>query len=283
MQGAAEWKPPQMTSVLLLSWVAVLAYVAATVLAGVDLVFDRPRLGTLGRRATVAGILPHSVAILIRWNISAHGPYMAKHEVLLSMSWVAIVFYLIATRTVPLLKQISVLVLPMAFLLLAAGLLADPAVHSLPPTLKSLWLVIHVLFNKIAAGSMLIAVAAALGLLLKNRTPASRIGRRLPSLRELDHLSRRFITFGFFFWSITIAAGSIWANEAWGRYWGWDPIETWSLITWLCFGGYLHLRRFTTISEKSAALVAVACLIISLVTLFFIPLLPGSLHTEYFK
>jgi len=273
----------QISLSVILGWVATALYVAATICYGVYLVFDKKRPAIWGRILAGGGLLPHGAAIAVRWLVAGHGPYMAKHEVLLSMSWIAVLLFLVWSSARKSDEMLAVVVLPLCFLMLAVGLFADPAIRRLPPSLRSVWLVIHVLFNKIAAGSMLIAVGAAGLYLHKEKRPASRLAMRLPPLEELDQVSFRFIGFGFIFWTITIAAGAIWANEAWGRYWGWDPIETWSLITWLCFGLYLHGRRFFALAGRAAALVAVGCFALSIVTLFLVPFLPGSLHSEYFQ
>ena len=273
----------QITVAIALGWTAAVLYLAATGCYGVCLVFAGPRPETWGRRLTGLGLALHGTAIALRWLTAGHGPYMAKHEVLLSMSWIAVLLLLAWTSRHKDVEALAVVVLPLAILMLAVGLFADPAIRRLPPSLRSVWLVIHVLCNKVAAGSMLVAVGAAAIYLGKAARPESRFASRFPPLTELDRLSRQWVGFGFLFWTITIAAGAIWANEAWGRYWGWDPIETWSLITWLCFGFYLHGRRFFAWHGKKAAWMVVGCFLISILTLFLVPFLPGSLHSEYFQ
>ncbi len=279
--------PPPLSSpvslAITLGWLAALLYAAATLCYAIHLLFARPtqRWGML---LAGSALLPHGAAIGIRWLSTGHGPYMAKHEVLLSMSWIAVaLFCLWQQREKRAGSALAVTVLPLALLMLAAGLFADPAIRRLPPSLRSVWLVIHVLFNKIAASSLLIAVGAAGLYLVKRGRPRSRIARRLPPLAELDRISKQWVGFGFLFWTITIAAGAIWANEAWGRYWGWDPIETWSLITWLCFGLYLHGRRLFAWEGTRSAWMVVICFTVSILTLFLVPFLPGSLHSAYFQ
>jgi ABC-type transport system involved in cytochrome c biogenesis permease subunit len=77
--------------------------------------------------------------------------------------------------------------------------------------------------------------------------------------------------------------GSIWANNAWGRYWGWDPVETWSLITWLLFGAYLHARRFYGWKGRKAAWLLVICFGLALMSLFGTSLITRSIHSVYFR
>jgi ABC-type transport system involved in cytochrome c biogenesis permease subunit len=129
---------------------------------------------------------------------------------------------------------------------------------------------------------MLIALGSSIFYLLKERKGESGFYQKLPALDVLDTYSYKFSGFGFVFWTITVVAGALWANEAWGRYWGWDPIETWSLITWLLFGVYLHLRRFFRLQGKKAAWLMILCFIFSIITLFIIPFVVDTIHTEMF-
>ena len=283
LQASISLAPP-VTSAIALAWLATLLYVGATICHAIHLLFNKPAAKRWGPRLAGAALFPHGAAIIIRWLAAGHGPYMAKHEVLLSMSWIAVaIFYLWQRREERAGQALAVVVLPLAFLMLAVGLFADPAIRRQPPSLRSIWLVIHVLFNKIAASSLLIAVGAAALYLIKDKKPQWRIAHRLPALPDLDRITRQWVGFGFLFWTITIAAGAIWANEAWGRYWDWDPIETWSLITWLCFGLYLHGRRFFAWRGQKAAWLVIVCFTVSILTLFLVPFLPGSLHSEYFQ
>ena len=116
----------------------------------------------------------------------------------------------------------------------------------LVPALKSTWLVVHVSTAIISGGVFLLANAIAAAYLYLDRMEA-RGGRtawakRLPSLEDLDQLSYRLVAFVFPLWTFSVIAGAIWAESAWGRYWGWDPKETWAFITWVAYAAYLHAR-----------------------------------------
>ena len=116
----------------------------------------------------------------------------------------------------------------------------------LVPALKSTWLVIHVIAAIISGGVFLLSnVIAGAYLYLDARERG--VGRpawatRLPSLEVLDQLSYRLVAFVFPLWTFSVIAGAIWAESAWGRYWGWDPKETWAFITWVAYAAYLHAR-----------------------------------------
>ena len=116
----------------------------------------------------------------------------------------------------------------------------------LVPALKSTWLIIHVSAAVISGGVFLLANTIAATYLILDRME-SRGGRnewakKLPSLEYLDQLSYRLVAFVFPLWTFAVIAGAIWAESAWGRYWGWDPKETWAFITWIAYAAYLHAR-----------------------------------------
>lgn len=85
------------------------------------------------------------------------------------------------------------------------------------------------------------------------------------------------------FWTITIAAGAIWANQSWGRYWGWDPIETWSLIAWIAYGLLLHARLFFRLRHVGTARASLGAFAVFTLTLLMLPFLIPSMHAAYFQ
>ena len=116
----------------------------------------------------------------------------------------------------------------------------------LVPALKSTWLVIHVSAAIVSGGVFLLANAIAAAYLyldaMESRGERTAWAKRLPSLEDLDQLSYRLVAFVFPLWTFAVIAGAIWAESAWGRYWGWDPKETWAFITWVAYAAYLHAR-----------------------------------------
>ena len=116
----------------------------------------------------------------------------------------------------------------------------------LVPALQSTWLVVHVAAAIFSGGLFLLSNTVASAYLwidrMERRGGRSEFAKRLPSLEVLDQLSYRLVAFVFPLWTFAIIAGAIWAEAAWGRYWGWDPKETWSFITWILYAAYLHAR-----------------------------------------
>lgn len=263
-------------------WAAVVLYVLSTIFFAYAVFFQKEQKLDWGIRLAMLGLVPHSVALGLRWYVSGHGPYLSQHEGFSSIVWVVVIMFLIFAYRIPKLKWLGLIMMPSSFLMMAVAFYKKPGIERLPPTFHSIWLVLHITFTKFALGAILIALGTSIFYILKEKKGESGFYKRLPALDVLDTYSYKFAGFGFVFWTITVIAGAIWANESWGRYWGWDPIETWSLITWLLFGLYLHLRRFSGWRGSKAAYLMIICFLFSLLTLFVVPFVMTTIHSEFF-
>jgi cytochrome c-type biogenesis protein CcsB len=264
-------------------WGAVIIYVVATVMFVIGQFFDKPRLTRRGLQVCVPGLLLHGVGIIIWWRMVGHGPYIDRFEVLSSNAWILLAAFLLFILSYPRLKAAGIVVLPATFILVALGLFFSPEMKTLPPTFRSVWLVLHIIFYKIAFSAIIVAFAFSLFYLLRRRNRLVRLARILPDLAGIDIYAYRFAGFGFTFWAIGMLAGSIWAYQSWGSFWNWDPVQTWSLVTWGVFGIYLHLRRFFSWQGERAAWLFVVCFALTIISLFLTPLFESSIHAEYFK
>ncbi|NVN89139.1 MAG: cytochrome c biogenesis protein CcsA [Desulfuromonadales bacterium] len=264
------------------NWAAVVIYILATIANVTGVLFKKEPWERAGYLIAGAGLVLHSAVITVWWVEVGHGPYMAPNEVLSSDSWMVMACFLVFLKIYPRIRPVSILAFPATFLMLGLSLFYNPGIRTLPATFRSIWLVIHIGLYKISLATLIIAFAFSLFYLLKARRDSGWL-RQLPPLETLDVYGYRFAGFGFIFWTIGMLAGSIWAHQSWGRFWGWDPTETWSLITCLMFGAYLHLRRFFRLKGSAAAWFFIACFIISLVSLFGMATLSSSIHSEYFR
>ena len=266
-----------------LQWIGVGFYIAAAALFAHAIIFDRPKRVGWGMLAAAAGLIPHGSALLIRWRAVGHGPYMMKYEVLSSNTWIAVAALLLILARRRDWAALALVVMPASILMIALGLFANPEMRELPPTLRSVWLVFHITFAKVSAAAFLLSVASAVVSLLKERGRSGAWLDRLPESDELQALAVRFIGFGFIFWTVTIIAGAIWADQSWGRYWGWDVIETWSLVTWLSYGVFLHVILFFKPKASVASWGVIGCFAVFVLTLLILPFLMPSLHSAYFQ
>ncbi len=156
----------------------------------------------------------------------------------------------------------------------------------LVPALKSYWLVIHVAAAIIAGGAFTVGAAATVLYLVADtaeRKPEARlagaIAARIPDSRTLDTLAYRVNAFVFPLWTFAVIAGAIWAEDAWGRYWGWDPKETWAFITWVVYAGYLHARATAGWRGRRAAVVGLIGFACFLINFFGVNLFASGLHS----
>lgn len=268
---------------VVLHWIAVGFYMLSTIFFAYCVSFQRERVTKPALLLALTGLLFHTIALGIRWINTGHPPYTHKYEIFSSSVWITVILFVFLGCRQPRLRAIGVVVMPLSLLVMAIALLSNPEIKSLPPALKGVWFHIHATANGLTAGAIILAVGASGAYLLKEKRENIEFYRKLPSLEVLDEYSYKFAAFAFVFWGIMIVSGAIWANQAWGRYWGWDPIETWSLITWLVFGLYLHLRYFFKWRGRKAAFMLTICFIMSVLTLFILPFVVESLHTGYFK
>ena len=267
------------TAQVVLLWTAVAAYAVSAVLFTAAAVFRRDGRwlrGSLGLAAV--GLLPHAIAILLRWIEVGHGPYVSFYEVASSDSWVAVALFVLVAWREPRLRLAGMAVLPVSFLLIGAAVMAPRQGRELLPILRSYWLVLHVAFAKLAYGPYLLGLGASVLYLWAKRHggPPTALSHRLKDATVLDDLSYRLVAFGFLMHVSMIVAGAIWAREAWGSYWSWDPIESWSLISWLCFAVVLHLRTVHNWRGTRAALSTVGAVVVVIFAFFAVPFLGGS-------
>jgi cytochrome c-type biogenesis protein CcsB len=269
-----------------LMWAAVTLYAAGAVLFVVQFVFRRRTLLSAALWVSLAGLAPHAAAIAVRWVRIGHGPYLGFYEVVSSFAFATVLVFGLILFRYRSLAPIGVFIMPIAFLLLGGSMLAPKAGLEVTGKLASWWLFIHVSFAKLAYGAFIASFVLALLFLMRERWSQGRLAdvlAKLPSQDVVDDLSFRFVAVGFIFLGIMIAAGAIWANEAWGRYWGWDAIETWSLIAWIVYAVYLHLRLTMRWRGKKAAWVCVVALPVVLFALIGVPVVYNSIHGAYLK
>ncbi len=250
-------------------------------------VFRRQGPARLATWTAVLGLAGNTAGIIVRWVESyamgyGHAPLSNLYESLTFFAWVITLLYLIIERRLEN-KTIGAVAMPLAFLALAYASLGpniSERIQPLIPALKSNWLIAHVITCFISYAAFAIAFGVGVVYLLRQKAednPGSVLAR-LPSLDILDELNHQLVLFGFLFLTAGIITGSVWANSAWGRYWGWDPKETWSLITWFVYAALLHARLMRGWHGRRIALMSVIGFIAVLFTYFGVNLLPG-LHS----
>lgn len=251
-------------------WIAVWLYGASFITFLFGLVFKKDRAVKWGYYLAVSAFIPHNMSLIVRWGIVGHPPVMRSYENAMLASWFTIFLFIILKRWHEKIMIIGVAVLPVVLLMIGKGVMSSPYHEPMSPPYQSNWLWLHVFFAWCAYGAF--CLAAGLGIVYLIRDRAEKRGdiegfyEKLPSLNVLNDLILRVIIFGFIALTVEVGAGALWAYGLWGRYWGWDPIETWSLITWLIYGTVIHLGMTLGWSGKKLAYLVIFSLISVFVT-----------------
>ena len=185
----------------------------------------------------VAAFLLNSILVVNRWIEAGHAPFSNLYESLVFYAWSVGFAYLVLEYLYGL-RIVGALSAVMIMLLLLYASTTDETIKPLMPALQSNWLTIHVVTYFIGYGALGISFITALLFLGSWMRSGKNPGE---TTLGFEKLSYKIVAFGFPFLTLGLVTGAVWANKAWGTYWSWDPKETWSLITWLIYLGYLHL------------------------------------------
>lgn len=258
-------------------WLSLTGYSVACVMALIGVAFrkrpERTMLALLG-----FSVLLHTASIGARWLRLGHLPVGNGFEMLSANVWGLMVAVLIGYWLMPRVRAFAAIVLPIVIMLMAWMLLIPAHESSLPPSYDTVWLFIHIGFIKLFLGAAFIALGMGGIVLLRRANICRDRFAGLPEDRRLDDLAYRYMALALMFDTLGIVAGAIWALDAWGRYWSWDPLEVWSLLTWLAIGLTLHLRSsFRTGPVVNAVMIA-GTFVIAFFTFFGIPFVSTALH-----
>jgi len=245
------------------------------------------RWGSLAAGLTVLGALTHAAVLVCRGVALDRLPWGNMYEFATAVVLVAVVAYVVLALRSPALRHIGVFVLgPVVLSMVGIGLFLYVEGAPLVAALRSAWLAIHVTAAIIGFGIFMVSgIASALYLVRTKdeQKPAEARGTgfvsRLPEPSVLDRLAHRTAVFGFPIWTFAVIAGAIWAESAWGRFWGWDPKETWAFIAWVVYAGYLHARTTAGWRGRPAAWVNVIGLVVMVFNLTFVNLVSSGLHS----
>lgn len=228
------------------------------------------RLAQLGKAAAILAFVTHLGSLLLRTAAGLHTPgnnwYAPWSNWFESFSFFAFVItgcFLLIQRFRPL-PILGCFISPIPVVALAFSL-ASPfgrAIPVLSPALQSVWMVIHVPVMFLSYAALVNAFGVGLAFVIQERQLKSkrpgRIAFQLPPLEELDNLIYGIIAAAFPGLTLGILLGALWANQAWGRYWGWDPKETWSFITWMVYLIFLHMRLLSGWRGRKSAYLSLA-------------------------
>ncbi|MFT5339519.1 MAG: cytochrome c-type biogenesis protein CcsB [Cyanobium sp.] len=266
------------------------------------------------RLLVAAANLCLTAQLVLRWWDSGHFPISNLYESLCFLAWASTLTQLLVERNWPS-PLVPAAATPMALGCVAFASFALPdrlqEASPLVPALRSSWLVMHVSVIMVSYAALLVGSLLSLAVLFTDRgnslelrsssigsggyrqatlvtaadgsgsgvAPLQLTSVAMPVVEQLDSLSYRTITVGFMLLSVGLVSGAVWANEAWGSWWSWDPKETWALICWLVYAAYLHTRLIRGWQGRKPALVAAAGLVVIAVCYIGVNLLGIGLHS----
>jgi cytochrome c-type biogenesis protein CcsB len=243
---------------------------------------DEDRWTGLARVAigiTVLGWLVHLTTIVTRGVGERRVPWGNMYEFSTVVAFVVVTALLVLIARQRARWLGTFVLLPVVLYLGLAGTVLYKAAGPLVPALNSYWLKIHVVAAMSATGMFFVSGVVAMLYLAKSRRPDGPLLSRLPAPEKLERTTYGLIALSFPIWTFAIIAGAIWAEAAWGRYWGWDPKETWSFITWVIYAGYLHARSTAGWRGRRAAWFAVAAFVALIINYYAVNIWIVGLHS----
>jgi cytochrome c-type biogenesis protein CcsB len=238
------------------------------------------RFGRMAVALVVLGALLHFASIATRGLAAERWPLGNMYEFISAISIAAVVTWLVVLRQAPASRPAGPFVLlPVLVLMALAGsVLYAPAGPVVPP-LRSYWMSIHVSTISISSGLLIVSGVASLLYLLRRTGMPAAVVEKLPDTDALDRLAYRTTIVAFPLFTFAIITGAIWAEAAWGRFWGWDPKETVAFVSWVIYAAYLHARATAGWRTGRAAWINVAGFATMIFNLFFINMVVAGLHS----
>ncbi len=254
----------------------------------------------IGRSAMLVGLVLHAVGVVTRGIDAGHPPWSNMYEFTITGSMMAVGVFLLVQRRRDV-TYVAPAVAGFAAFAVVSGLrVFYVAAVGLQPALDSYWLVIHVPIATIASGIFAVSGAvSAVQLMRYSRERDLKVRRRgfgwlnlthravkrwrwieaTPKTGALESLAFRLNAIGFVLWTFTVMSGAMWAEHAWGRYWGWDPKEVWSFVIWILYAAYLHARTTQGWAGRRAAWLAVSGFIAIILNFTVVNLYVQGLHS----
>jgi cytochrome c-type biogenesis protein CcsB len=238
------------------------------------------RFGRMAVALVVLGALLQAASILTRGIAAERWPLGNMYEFTSAICLAAVVAWLVVLRRSPAARPVGLFVLlPVVVLMFLAGTVLYAQAAPVMPALQSYWLVVHVTTVSLSSGLLLVPGVASLLYLLRRSGRPTGLAEKLPTAEVLDRLAYRATIIAFPLYTFAIITGAIWAEAAWGRFWGWDPKETVAFVSWVIYAAYLHARATAGWRTGGAAWINVAGFATVIFNLFFINMVVAGLHS----
>lgn len=256
-------------------------YLLAGIIYLIHWIYNWEKGAIVGSSIGWCGFITNFYGFIIRWVQTHQTGY---GYVPLSNLYESLIFFGLAIAGIYLFWELklqkkvfgSLIFILNALIMAFASFVTDSSIKPLVPALKSNWLIAHVITCFLGYAAFAIAFVIGIFYLLSN---SSFVQKHLPERSQLENFMYKTMLFGFLWLTLGIITGAIWADQAWGNYWSWDPKETWSLITWLIYAGALHAKIIRGWYGKKMALLSIIGFIAVLFTYFGVNFLLSGLHS----
>ncbi|MQA08280.1 MAG: c-type cytochrome biogenesis protein CcsB [Pseudonocardiaceae bacterium] len=242
------------------------------------------RLGRMGIALTVLGVGTHLTSLVLRGLAAGRVPWGNMYEYVSVACVTAVIAWLVLLRRFSARHATTFLLLPIVILMFIGGTALYTTAAPVQPALQSYWLVIHVSTVAASSGMLLVPGVASVLYLIRRANVANpqrfaKLSGKLPGEDMLDRIAYRTTIFAFPVYTFAIICGAIWAEAAWGRFWGWDPKETVAFIAWVVYAAYLHSRATAGWRGTRAAAINSVGFAVTVFNLFFVNLVTTGLHS----
>jgi cytochrome c-type biogenesis protein CcsB len=237
------------------------------------------RFGRMAVSLTVLGVLLHAASLALRGVSAGRVPWGNMYEFGSLLCLVAVVTWLVMLRRFPVRRLGGFVLLPIALLMFVGGTVLYTTAAPVQPALQSYWLVIHVFTVASSSGVLLVPGVASVLYLIKVSPRFPGLAAKLPAADTLDRLAYRVTIIAFPAYTLGVIFGAIWAEAAWGRFWGWDPKETCAFVAWVVYAAYLHSRATAGWRGSRSAAINTLAFAVMIFNLFFINLVISGLHS----
>ncbi|HKS44113.1 MAG TPA: c-type cytochrome biogenesis protein CcsB [Amycolatopsis sp.] len=242
------------------------------------------RIGRMGVSLTVLGVLLHVTALLLRGLATHRVPWGNMYEYIMAVTFIAVVTWLVVLRKFPVRHLSGFMLLPVVILMFVGGTALYTVAAPVQPALQSYWLWIHVSAAIISSGVFMVPGVASICYLIRSAHERderrfARFAPKLPDAAVLDRVAYRATVLAFPLFTFGVLCGAVWAESAWGRFWGWDPKETTAFVAWVVYAAYLHSRATAGWRGTRAAVINVLGFAVMVFNLFFVNLVTTGLHS----
>ncbi len=225
-----------------------------------------------------AALLLHTLSLSERWQLLGHGPFTTMYEILSSNLWSLALVLALSAWAVREVRAAVPAAAPVLLVLATWLLVVDDGPGHFPATYDTVLLYLHTLVGKIFLGLLLVAVALGAVPGLRRWAWGHRLFADAPTDRRCDELAHYFAGMAFVFESLMLVVGAVWAQDAWGRYWAWDPLESWAFATWLALAAALHARVALRLTPATFGLALAGVFVVAFLTFFGVPFISVSPH-----